>query len=653
MSPTQAMRTTFDSSICRNLKAALSREWLETNGLGGYAASTIIGANIRRQHGLLVVPAQTPLHRHVLLAKVEERVLCNGHESYLGTNLYPGTVFPHGFNIQTEFNPLPWPTFRYATPEFEVEKSLCLIHGQNTLVLAYRNVRSVGSLELRVRPLLAYRDHNILRQRSDNVNLGVERDGDVFAIRPRDALPRLYFHTRPDDVEMKGDWYFRFTYPPEQERGPDFEEDLFTTCEFIYRLPAGQTAYLVVSTDKQPGVNAVELQAGERERRRPPKSSGDAARQMLSAAADAFVVRRADGLTVLAGYPWHTDSGRVALAGLPGLLLTRGQHETARRVLQTFAGYCDQGLLPSRFDELTGRPDYNTADAALWFVVALWRSWKASGDAAGARALLATARQIVQQYQTGTRLEIVAGKDGLLSAGAAGSQLTWMDVNLDGYIPTPRHGKPVELNALWLNALLMLADLEEKVAGDASAAVPLRKLADQVSRSFVSTFWLPAGGYLADVVRGQERDASVRPNQILAVGLPFTPLSKEQQQSVLKVVTEQLLTPFGLRTLSPSHERYSGRYAGNRRQREGARHQGTVWPWLIGPYCDAYLRVHGAGKGPKRECAQLLQPLLRHLAETGTVSEMFEGNAPHHPVGCFASAWSVAELARAYEACAA
>jgi predicted glycogen debranching enzyme len=647
------MRTTFDSSTCRNLKAALSREWLETNGLGGYASSTIIGANIRRQHGLLVVPAQTPLHRHVLLSKVEERVVCNGHESHLGTNLYPGTVFPHGFNIQTEFNPLPWPTFRYATPEFEVEKSVCLIHGQNTLVLAYRNVRSVGPLELRIRPLLAYRDHNILRQRSENVNLGVERDGDVFAIRPREALPRLYFHAHPDDVELKGDWYYRFTYPPEQERGPDFEEDLFTTCEFVYRLPAGASAHIVVSTDKQPGVKPLDLLGRERERRRQLAPQGDSIRQLLHEAASAFVVRRGDGLTVLEGYPWHTDSGRVAMASVPGLLLTRGQQDAARRVLQTFAGYCDAGLLPNRFDELSGRHDHNTADASLWFVVALWRWWKAGGDLDGVRALLPTVREIVGHYQKGTRFEVQAGKDGLLSAGGSGSQLTWMDVNLEGYIPTPRHGKPVELNALWLNALLMLADLQEKVAGNPSAAVPLRKLAEQAGVSFVNAFWLPDAGYLADVVRGADRDASLRPNQILAVGLPFTPLSKEQQQSVLKVVTEQLLTPFGLRTLNPGHDRYCGRYTGNSRQRDGARHQGTVWPWLIGPYCDAYLRVHGAGKTQKRECAKLLEPLLAHLAETGTVAEMFEGNAPHRPVGCFASAWSVAELARAYEACAA
>jgi predicted glycogen debranching enzyme len=647
------MRTTFNSAVCRNLKAALHREWLETNGLGGYAASTIIGANVRRQHGLLVVAAQTPLHRHVLLSKVDERVLCDGHESHLGTNLYPGTVFPHGFNIQTEFCPLPWPTFRYATAEFEVEKSVCLVHGRNTLVIAYRNVRSSRPLELRVRPLLAYRDHNILRQRNENVDLGVERDGDVFTIRPREALPRLHFHTRPDDIEVKGDWYYRFTYPPEQEHGPDFEEDLFTPCEFVYQLPVGRSAYIVVSTDKQPGIDAVELLATERERRQPPALADDAIRQALHTAASAFVVKRGESLTVLAGYPWHTDGARVALAALPGLLLTQGEGDAARRVLQTFAGYCDEGLLPNQFDELTGRPKYNNADAPLWFIVALWRWWKAGGGAGEVRALLATARAIVQHLRSGTRENIGAGKDGLLVAGTAGSQLTWMDVNLDGYIPTPRHGKPVELNALWYNALLMLAECEEKVAGDAAAAAALRKLADQVGASFVAAFWLPTAGYLADVVRGADQDASLRPNQILAVGLPFTPLSKAQQESVLKAVTEQLLTPYGLRTLNPGNDRYCGRYTGNRRQRDGARHQGTVWPWLIGPYCDAYLRVHGAGKNQKRDCAKLLQPLLAHLSETGTVAEIFEGSAPHSPVGCFAAAWSVGELARAYTLCAA
>ena len=647
-----SMRTTFDQSECQNLKNALAKEWLETNGLGGFAASTIIGANTRRQHGLLIASLRPPVDRHVLLSKLEERVVIDGHESSISTNLYPGTIFPHGFNIQMEFRLRPWPAFRYANADFEIEKSVFLVQGENTVVVSYRNSRSRGPIELKVRPLLAFRDYNALAERDDDVELAVERGAGVLSIQPYEKLPRLYFHTKADAVDMKGDWYLRFTYPVEQERGLDFEEDLFTPFELTYRLAAGQTVSIVATTEKKGAVNAEELAARERARRKVFERTSDRWRQTLLIAADSFVARRGkDNLTVLAGYPWFTDWGRDTMIALPGLTLTSGRFDVARKILLTFAQYCDKGMIPNVFPDAGETPAYNTVDASLWFVVAAWKYWKASGDDAGARELLPALAEVIKCYKEGTRYDIRADGDSLITAGTAGTQLTWMDVKVDGYVPTPRHGKPVEINALWLNALLMLAEMEEKLLQDIHAAVILRKLADQVAGSFVKAFWNRDGGYLYDVIQGEVRDASVRPNQIFAVSLPYTALDKAQQKSVLNVVTEHLLTPYGLRSLSPRDQRYCPKYTGNRWQRDCAYHQGTVWAWLIGPYCDAYAKVNGTGKTQRKEIARIIQPLLNHMdqAGLGSVAEIFDGNVPHRPVGCFAQAWSVSELLRVYD----
>lgn len=647
------VRTILDRSECQNLKHALSKEWLETNGLGGFASSTIIGANTRRQHGLLVAALRPPVERHVLLSKFEERVLVDGQESHLGTNLYPGTVYPHGFNIQTEFRLRPWPTFRHANADFEIEKSVCLIHGENTVVVGYRNLRARGPLELKLRPLLAFRDYNSLAERDDSIEMAVERADGVLSVQPCEKLPRLYFYAKPDAVDLKADWYYRFTYPVEQERGLDFEEDLFTPFELTFRIPIGESVYVVVSTEKKDSVNAQDLVARERLRRKQFEREPDTVRQTLLIAADAFIARRGkDRLTVLAGLPWFADWGRDTMIALPGLALTTERFDVARKILMTFAQYIDRGMIPNVFPEVGETPGYNAVDASLWFVVAVWKYWKAGGGDEGALQLLPALREVIKYYREGTRYDIYADGDGLITAGTPGTQLTWMDVKVDGYVPTPRHGKPVEINALWFNALLMLAEMEERLSHNIHSAVILRKLADQVAGSFVKAFWNGERGYLYDVIQGDFRDPSIRPNQVFAVSLPYSPLDKAQQKSVFDVVTQHLLTPYGLRSLSPKDEKYCGKYTGNHWQRDCAYHQGTVWAWLIGPYCDAHARIHGNGKSQRKEIGRLIQGLINHLEDAGlgTVSEVFDGDPPHRPVGCFAQAWSVSELLRVYDA---
>lgn len=647
------MRTTFDRAECQNLKNALAKEWLETNGLGGFACSTIIGTNTRRQHGLLVAALKPPVERHVLLSKFEERMVVCGHECHISTNLYPGTVFPHGFNIQSEFRLRPWPTFCYAgAGGCHLEKSVFLVHGENTVVVGYKAKTAEGAIDLYVRPLLAFRDYGALSKRNDAVDMTVQRGPGGLSVQPYPKLPRLHFYTKAEVTEAKPDWYHRFTYPVEQERGLEFEEDLFSPVELKLRIPSGQTAYIVVSTEEKTNVNPAALATAELERRQQFLREPDPVRQALVIAADSFLARRgADDLTVLAGFPWFSDWGRDTMIALPGLTLTTERFDVAKRILLTFARYCDRGMTPNVFPEAGETPEYNTADASLWFVVAVWKYWKASGDDKGVRQLLPALRVIFKGYKEGTRYDIHADTDGLIAAGNPGTQLTWMDVNVDGYVPTPRHGKAVEINALWLNVLLMLGEMAEKIERDVHGAVVMRKLADQAAAGFIKAFWNRDGGYLYDVVQGNFRDPAVRPNQIFAVSLPYSALDKEQQRSVLDVVTKELLTPYGLRSLSPRHEKYCAKYTGNRWQRDCAYHQGTVWSWLIGPYCDAYVRVHGPGKATRKEIARLIQGLIDHLhdAGLGTVSEIFDADPPHRPVGCFAQAWSVAELLRVYD----
>lgn len=652
------MQIVFKDTECTNLKTALTREWLETNGIGGFASSTIIGANTRRHHALLVAALRPPVERYVMVSKFEERVVVNRTESFLCSNLYPGTVYPHGFNIQREFRLRPWPTFRYATADFDLERTVTMVHGENTTIVGYHNRRSNGPLTLCVRPLLACRDYNAIIRRNDRVRWDVEHSKVTVSVQPVAELPRIYFHVwgTAMECEPKPDWYYRFVYPVEEERGLDYEEDLFTLFELRGRLLPGQSAHLIITTDRKTPPQPEALLSAERERRQRLLVDPDPVRQALVFAADQFISRRGrDYQTVLAGYPWFTDWGRDTMIALPGLTLNTRRLPLARQILATFAHYCDRGQIPNVFPDTGETPEYNTVDASLWFVVAVWRYWRAMQNAEDVRPLLPALRDVMRHYREGTRYEIRADTDGLITAGTAGSQLTWMDVKVDGYVPTPRHGKPVEINALWLNAHLMMAELEEKVDGNIHAAVQLRKAADQIAGAFQRAFWNDAGGYLFDVVREDFRDPAIRPNQLFAVSLPFSPLTEPQQQAVLEVVTKHLLTPYGLRTLSPQHEKYVGRYTGNRWQRDCAYHQGTVWPWLMGAFGDAYLRVNGSGKTQKAKLRELLQPLVDHLREAGlgTISEIFDGDPPHRPVGCIAQAWSVAEVLRIYDVCRA
>ena len=461
-----------------------------------------------------------------------------------------------------------------------------------------------------------------------------------------------------------GVWYWNFLHRRERERGLDYTEDLYAPGVLRCRLHPGESQFLIASAEpaEQVDLNGGRVLERERARRRALlERSGLAAEReeirQLVLAADQFIVHRPPStlalprtfspVTVIAGYPWFGDWGRDTMISLPGLLLSTRRYEEAAGLLRTYARYVDQGMLPNRFPDVGETPEYNTVDATLHFFIALWSYLQATQDLDLAGELYPLLAEIVRWHIHGTRYGIqVDPSDGLLRAGVPGVQLTWMDAKVEDWVVTPRYGKPVEVNALWYNALRIVDEVGRRLRRRAGRK-QCRETAAQVARTFPQRFWYAPGGYLYDVVDGPSGDdPSLRPNQILALSLPFPPIGGEQARAVLRAVGEELLTPYGLRSLSPKDSAYHGRYEGDLWQRDGAYHQGTVWSWLIGPYCTAMRRVYG----PQVEVRRLLEALLTHLHEAGigSISEIFDGDPPYTPRGCIAQAWSVAEVLRAW-----
>jgi len=663
------MAIVLDRSICRDIETSLNLEWLVTNGLGGYASSTIVGANTRRYHGLLVAAIASPRERLVLLSKVDEEIEAEGVTYFLGTNEYtPATIHPCGFVHLEEFRLEDGlPVWLYRGGEWELEKRIWMAYGQNTTYLRYTLRRSPGPITLTLRPLANYRNfHQETRGRVDWDFLHVEADerGCCILRAFEGAHPYILRAVPPMEHIPTGVWYWNFLHRRERERGLDYTEDLYAPGVLRCRLHPGESQFLIASAEptEQVDLNGERVLERERARRRALlERSGLAAEReeirQLVLAADQFIVHRPPStlalprtfspVTVIAGYPWFGDWGRDTMISLPGLLLSTRRYEEAAGLLRTYARYVDQGMLPNRFPDVGETPEYNTVDATLHFFIALWAYLQATQDLDLAGELYPLLAEIVHWHIRGTRYGIqVDPSDGLLRAGVPGVQLTWMDARVEDWVVTPRHGKPVEVNALWYNALRILDEVGRKL-GRRAGRKEARSLAERIAETFPRRFWYAPGGYLYDVVDGPSGDdPSLRPNQVLALSLPFPLLAGEQARSILEVVGRELLTPYGLRTLSPKDSAYHGRYEGDRWQRDAAYHQGTVWAWLIGPYCTALRRVYG----PTADTRRLLEGLLAHLRQAGlgTISEIFDGDPPHTPRGCIAQAWSVAEVLRSW-----
>jgi len=643
----------FEKDSCGDLGDALSREWLETNGLGGFASSTIVGANTRRYHSLLTVARNPPVDRVALLSKLEETVIVGDERFEISTNEYEGAIHPRGFTMLESFRLDPFPVFTYVCGTAQIEKSVFMVHDANTTVIEYRLLQSSpkSSVEVEVRPLIAFRDHHSTTYENSALDPAVRREAGMASVAPYASLPRLHFGHNALQVDDAGYWYKNILYRVERERGLDDKEDLFSPFVMKFVLGNRNNAVIIASTEPQKAALAGKFREQEIKRRKGVVAGAlvdDDFVRSLTVAADQFLVRRGDGFTVIAGYPWFTDWGRDTMISLPGLTLFNGRADVAKGILRTFAKHVDQGMLPNRFPDAGEAPEFNTVDATLWFFEAV-RAYAAATKDYGfvSETLYPVLSDIVDWHVRGTRYHIRMMDDGLLNAGEPGVQLTWMDAKVGDWVVTPRMGMPVEIQALWFNALKIIEEFAIRFgrADDQNRFDSISKL---VHGSFNRQFWNEQAQCLYDVV-DDAPDASIRPNQIFAVSLSHSMLSPERARAIVDAVERELLTAYGLRTLNRDDPSYHGRYQGDPLTRDSAYHQGTVWPWLIGPFITAYMKVHGSGAEVRARVMQMLKPMRAHLWEAGLdqISEVFDGDPPQRAGGCFAQAWSVAEVLRA------
>ncbi|MCS7263602.1 MAG: amylo-alpha-1,6-glucosidase [Armatimonadetes bacterium] len=645
-----------------DFERATKLEWLETNGLGGYACGTVSGVRTRRYHGLLTASLHPPTLRTLLFAATEDKILCADKTYALTAHLFrDGTKT--AWTVPTKFA-IDWsPVWTYELTEAKIVKRVFMPHMQNAIVVRYF-VQPKRKTNLLVRLFFGWRDHHWTMQ--PVVPFDVEISSRKIFVRSpfKPSTCLCHFAHNGDEFRPELNWWHNFWLTVETERGLDDTESLFCIGTIVKEFDCDGHLDIVASVEPTSVEEIADWEAKEIERRKRivQKGQGDEFLSTLLLASDAFVAFRSSTgtKTVIAGYPWFTDWGRDSLISLSGLTLVTERFSVAREILLTFASYISEGMVPNFFPESGETPTYNTVDATLWFVIALYRYLRYTKDESVLNSLWSQLREILLCHLRGTRFGICADRDdGLLVWGATNrclmpdaqlEALTWMDAKVWGKPVTQRIGKPVEVNALWCNALAILARLAQQVE-DSEIATLAKLWADKAQRNFERVFWNESENCLFDVINPfGEPDPSVRCNQILALSLPFRLLSPEKEKAVLQKVERELLTSCGLRTLSPKHPKYIGRYIGPPSERDAAYHQGTVWAWWFGPYADAVEFVEGK-KAVQSKVRHLLSKFLsNHLREAciGQVSEIFDGDEPHEPRGCFAQAWSVAEVLRAW-----
>jgi predicted glycogen debranching enzyme len=653
----------FGREICGDLAAAESREWLVTNGIGGYASGTIAGSQTRRYHGLLVAALQPPVGRTQLVSTVDEIAHYAGADYSLATRQWAsGAVDPKGFLLIEDFHlEGTTPVWSYALADALLEKRIWMRQGENTTYIQYTLVRGSSGLDLDLKAFVNYRDfHSLTHAGSWWMDIKPVEHG--IQVQAFDGAIPSYLKSPSASCELQHEWYLGCYFAEETGRGLEDREDHLFAALFRARLQVGASVTLVATTEADALLDG-ETAAAERANREmklfaawQEKHEALAAEApswlwQLILAADQFIVKRSlpeepDGRSIIAGYHWFGDWGRDTMIALPGLTLATGRAEVAKQILQAFSHYVDGGMLPNKFPDAGGHPEYNTVDAALWYFEAIRQYFESTIDAAALQKFFPVLAAMIDAHVNGTRYNIhVDPADGLLFAGGPGVQLTWMDAKIGDWVVTPRTGKPVEINALWINALETMAHFARllKKPGEGYEI-----LAAKATRSF-QKFWNAQRGCCYDVidVPGLGNDGSLRPNQIFAVSLLGALLTPEQQKSVVDVCARNLLTSDGLRSLAPSEPGYVGHYGGSPRDRDAAYHQGTVWGWLLGPFALAHYRVY-----KDREAAmRFLVPLGRQIYASGlgTLNEIFDGDAPFIPRGCIAQAWTVAEVLRAWQ----
>jgi predicted glycogen debranching enzyme len=652
----------FGADLFSNLETAESREWLVTNGIGGYASGTLAGGMSRRYHGLLVAALRPPVARTQLIAWIDEIVRYNGAECALATHRWAsGAVEPQGFQHVEGFRlEGTMPVWTYAVGDARLEKRIWMQRGANTTYVQYTMVRGSSSLEMEMKTLVNYRDFHAATHAGD-WRMSVEPIARGVRIVAFENATPFYLMSTEATCEARHEWYRDYFLAEEKKRGLDDREDHLFAALFRAKLDLGKSFAIVLTTEENVALDAEParmrsaadetalLNAADLMKKEAGAISQESLRQLVLAA-DQFVVKRAlpdepDGRRVIAGYHWFADWGRDTMIALPGLTLATGRHDVARQILLAFARYVDGGMLPNNFPDSGGRPEYNTVDAALWYFEAVRQYFAATGDEPALQKLFPVLARIIDAHVKGTRYQIhVDSADGLLYGGEPGVQLTWMDAKVGDLVVTPRTGKAVEINALWINALETMAGFARllKKSGDMYDALS-RKAKDSFQK-----FWNPQRGCCYDVigVPGLGNDALLRPNQIFAVALPVSPLTLEQQKDVVDVCAKHLLTPYGLRSLAPGEPGYQGHYGGGQRERDGAYHQGTVWGWLLGPFAMAHFRVYGDRVAALR-LLDSIDAAIRSYG-VGSLAEIYHGDMPFTPDGCIAQAWSVGEVLRAW-----
>jgi predicted glycogen debranching enzyme len=653
----------FGREVCGSRHTAEAREWLVTNGIGGFASGTVAGHLTRRYHGLLVAALKPPLGRTLLLVKLDETVEYDGIYPENG-RFYPlynnrwgdGKSEPNGFHHLDRFHlEGTTPVWTYAIANALLEKRIWMQPGENTTYIQYRLVRATGPLMLEAKALVNYRDYHSTTV-MDDWDTAVTPTDHGLAIQLHDDATPFYLLSDKADLLPQSDWYEDFYLSIEEYRGQsDIQDDHFYAALVRHTLQPGESFTIVASTnpaasldgdrayaERQAYEQALLVQAGVTDESEPVRH--------LVLAADQFIVKRPtrrddNGRSIIAGYHWFSDWGRDTMIALPGLTLNTHRPEVAASILRTFAQFVDQGMIPNRFPDAGEKPEYNTVDATLWYFEAVRATYEATGDRELLQELYPALAEIILWHRRGTRYNIYMDEaDGLIYAGEEGIQLTWMDAKVGNWVVTHRIGKPVEISALWYNALLAMTQFAQDLGHDPAEYLAL---ADKTRQGF-QRFWNENMGYCYDILDGPDgSDGKLRPNQLVAISLPHSPLTPEQQRSVVDACARHLLTAHGLRTLSPDDPDFIGHYGGDQQKRDAAYHQGTVWAWLMGPFVTAHLRVYN----DPALARSFLRPLIRHMADhgIGSISEIFDGNPPFTPRGCIAQAWSVAEVLRTWQ----
>jgi predicted glycogen debranching enzyme len=641
---------------------ALALEWLETNGCGGYSSSTVLNCHTRRYHGLFVANLKEPAGRHVLLSKFEDSFRSKGREYFLSCHQYPGLFFPEDDQLPLSFQFNGCPCFTFRSGKLMVHKSVMLLQGQDHLLLRYDIEKCPAPGLLRIRPFLACRGYHSLSRQNPFLHVHAAEIKNGLIVRPYEGLPPLYIQTNiksrfyPYPV-----WYNNFEYDVERQRGYEDHEDLFQPGLLEVPVKEGSSVILSVSLQafekRLTGIWAREQHRRMEERKRIKSIAEKFENQEdrtnvenLIAAGSSFLIKTPSGRpAIIAGYHWFNDWGRDTLISLPGLTFCSGRPGDGMDILASLAEHENDGLLPNYFSDHSQEKSYNSVDATLWFYWAVQQALRHTGAMETIeKKFWPVMKKMIRRLMSGTAMNISMNNQGLLHAGHEVSNLTWMDATVAGKPVTPRWGYAVEINALWYNAICFVEELARHF-GEDEFFFP--ELITGFRRAFQETFWIEEKGYLGDVFRDGRLDEALRPNQVLAVSLPYSPLDPGRWHSVVTHVRQHLLTPCGLRTLSPEDPRYIGRYGGDSAARDGAYHQGTVWPWLLAQFGEALLRAVADKDEARLFLLDLIRSFLRrHWTEAGIgcVSEVFDGDTPHRPNGCISQAWSVAELIRLY-----